>query len=49
MDAFGIITRSDWLMSPAANVLLATLRNAAVGCYGHALDKRDAKNFQSVA
>ena len=49
MDAFGIITRSDWLMSPAANVLLATLRNAAVGCYGHALEKRDHKNIQSVA
>src|SRR6478752_2859838 len=49
MDAFGIITRSDWLMSPAAIVVLATLRNAAVGCYGHALDKRDAKHIQSVA
>ena len=28
MDAYGIITRTDWLLSPAAKVLLAALRVA---------------------
>ena len=38
MDAFGIITRTDWLLSPAANVLLRALKNSAVSCYGCTLD-----------
>lgn len=37
MDAFGIITRTDWLLSPAATVLLRALKTSAVGCYGNAL------------
>jgi hypothetical protein len=40
MDAFGIITRTDWLLSPAANVLLRALKNSAVSCYGCALDMK---------
>lgn len=31
MDAFGLITRSDWLLSPAAQVVLQALRTAAAG------------------
>jgi DNA-binding transcriptional LysR family regulator len=34
MDAFGLITRSDRLLSPAAKVLLRALKNAALGVYG---------------
>ncbi len=34
MDAFGIITRTDWLLSPAANVLLRALKTTAVSSYG---------------
>ena len=40
MDAFGIITRTDWLLSPAANVLWRALKNSAVSCYGCALDMK---------
>jgi DNA-binding transcriptional LysR family regulator len=40
MDAFGIITRTDWLLSPASNVLLRALKNSAVSCYGCALDMK---------
>ena len=40
MDAFGIITRTDWLLSPAANVLLRALKNSAVSCYGCTLDMK---------
>jgi len=38
MDAFGIITRTDWLLSPAANVLLRALKTTAVSSYGCNLD-----------
>jgi DNA-binding transcriptional LysR family regulator len=31
MDAFGLITRNDWLLSPAAQVVLQALRTAAAG------------------
>lgn len=34
MDAFGIITRKDWLLSPAANAVLSALRTAAAETYG---------------
>ena len=34
MDAFGLITRSDRLLSPAAKVMLRTLRSAALAVYG---------------
>jgi DNA-binding transcriptional LysR family regulator len=45
MDAFGIITRTDWLLSPAAHVLLRALKTAAVSSYGCPVDtKNDAKN-----
>ena len=30
MDAFGIITRTDWLLSPAANVLLRALKTSVL-------------------
>jgi len=38
MDAFGLITRSDRLLSPAAEVMLAALKAAALTVYGTALD-----------
>jgi DNA-binding transcriptional LysR family regulator len=34
MDAFGIITRNDWLPSPTAKVVLKAIRTAAVSTYG---------------
>jgi DNA-binding transcriptional LysR family regulator len=34
MDAFGLITRTDRLLSPAAKVMLRAVRNAAVSVYG---------------
>lgn len=34
MDAFGIITRKDWLLSPAATVLLKAIRHSATENYG---------------
>jgi DNA-binding transcriptional LysR family regulator len=36
MDAFGIILRKDWLLSPAAKVVLRALKTAAVSIYDHA-------------
>ncbi len=33
MDSFGIITRSDWLLSPGAQTVLAALKNAAAQVY----------------
>jgi hypothetical protein len=41
MDAFGIITRTDWLLSPGAKVLLRALKTSAVSAYGCTLDMRD--------
>ena len=38
MDAFGIITRTDRLLSPAAKVMMAALRTAAAESYGVALE-----------
>ena len=38
MDAFGIITRQTQLLSPAANVVLRALRDAALEVYGARLD-----------
>jgi DNA-binding transcriptional LysR family regulator len=35
MDAFGVITRTDWLLSPAANVVLRAIKSAAVGTYDY--------------
>jgi len=37
MDAFGIITRTDWLLSPAARVVLDALRETASELYGLSL------------
>jgi len=34
MEAFGIITRSDWLLSPAAEVMLTALKQTASRLYG---------------
>jgi DNA-binding transcriptional LysR family regulator len=34
MDSFGIITRTGWLLSPAARIVLRALRMAAVSNYG---------------
>ncbi|KAB7767415.1 LysR substrate-binding domain-containing protein [Xanthomonas maliensis] len=34
MDAFGIITRSDWLLSPGAQTVLAALQETAATVYG---------------
>jgi DNA-binding transcriptional LysR family regulator len=33
MDAFGIITRKDWLLSPAARVVLKAVKTAAISMY----------------
>ena len=41
MDAFGIITRHDWLLSPAATVLLRALKTSAVSSYGCTLDMKN--------
>lgn len=38
MDAFGIITRTDRPLSPAARVLMAALRSAAAEAYGITLE-----------
>lgn len=42
MDAFGLITRSDKLLSPAAKVMLRALKNAALAIYGTQLEVDDA-------
>lgn len=38
MDAFGLITRTDKLLSPAAKVMLKALKTAAVTVYGSRFD-----------
>jgi len=38
MDAFGIITRTDRPLSPAARVLMGALKSAAAEAYGVALE-----------
>ena len=42
MDAFGIITRTDWLLSPAANVLLRAIKTSAVSSYGYSQELKTA-------
>jgi DNA-binding transcriptional LysR family regulator len=37
MDAFGIITRRDRLLSPAAKVMLGALKQTALAVYGKSL------------
>ncbi|NKF24196.1 LysR family transcriptional regulator [Solimonas marina] len=39
MDAFGIITRTDWLLSPAAKIMLRALKDAAAPVYGVQFDE----------
>jgi len=41
MDAFGIITRKDWLLSPGAKVVLKALKAAAITTYGADIVIRD--------
>ena len=36
MDSFGIITRTDWLLSPGARVVLQALQETAADIYGAA-------------
>jgi DNA-binding transcriptional LysR family regulator len=43
MDAFGLITRTDWALSPAANVVLRALKTAAVGAYNVQLELEGGK------
>jgi len=38
MDSFGIITRKDWLLSPAASILLRALKSSAADNYGCVFD-----------
>jgi DNA-binding transcriptional LysR family regulator len=38
MDAFGIILRKDWLLSPAAKIVLRALRKAASNTYEYVSD-----------
>ena len=35
MDAFGIIMRTDWLLSPAAKVVLRAIKTAAISTYDY--------------
>jgi DNA-binding transcriptional LysR family regulator len=41
MDAFGLITRTDRLLAPAAKVMLRSLKTVAHEVYGTALDSAD--------
>jgi DNA-binding transcriptional LysR family regulator len=34
MDSFGLITRTDWLLSPGAQIVLKALKDAALPVYG---------------
>jgi DNA-binding transcriptional LysR family regulator len=44
MDAFGIILRKDWLLSPAAKVVLRALKAAAIKTYDYAAEPpRDSR------
>ncbi|HEV7714788.1 MAG TPA: LysR substrate-binding domain-containing protein [Steroidobacteraceae bacterium] len=42
MDAFGIITRKDWLLSPAAKVVLKAIKTAAISTYDYVPDVAQA-------
>jgi DNA-binding transcriptional LysR family regulator len=41
MDAFGIITRSDRLLSPAAKVMMKALKQTSLVQYGRRLEAGD--------
>jgi len=41
MDAFGIILRKDWLLSPSAMILLRALKSSALDNYGCTFDSRN--------
>jgi DNA-binding transcriptional LysR family regulator len=44
MDAFGIILRKDWLLSPAAKIVLRAVKTAAVSTYDYAPEQsREAR------
>ncbi len=49
MDAFGIIMRRDWLLSPAAKVVLKAIKTAAVGMYDVSPETQDAVQPETVA
>jgi DNA-binding transcriptional LysR family regulator len=49
MDAFGIILRKDWLLSPAAKVVLRALKTAAVATYDDAPEVRQEKRSAAAA
>jgi hypothetical protein len=38
MDSFGIITRRDWLLSPAAHTVLEAVKASATQIYGATFD-----------
>jgi DNA-binding transcriptional LysR family regulator len=42
MDAFGLITRTDRLLSPAGQVMLRAIKSAALTIYGKELDAGSA-------
>jgi DNA-binding transcriptional LysR family regulator len=43
MDAFGIIMRKDWLLSPAAKVVLRALKVAAISAYDYTPDAMESR------
>jgi DNA-binding transcriptional LysR family regulator len=49
MDAFGIILRKDWLLSPAAKVVLRALKTAAVATYDDSPEVRQEKRAAAAA
>jgi DNA-binding transcriptional LysR family regulator len=44
MEAFGIIMRKDWLLSPAAKVVLRALRTAAISAYDYSPDVQETRS-----
>jgi DNA-binding transcriptional LysR family regulator len=49
MDAFGIIMRKDWLLSPAAKVVLRALKTAAISAYDYAPEIQESRPAASSA
>jgi DNA-binding transcriptional LysR family regulator len=49
MDAFGIIMRKDWLLSPAAKVVLRALKTAAISAYDYVPDAVEARPATAAA
>lgn len=49
MDAFGIILRKDWLLSPAAKVVLRALKTAAISTYDYQPETVPAPEPRAVA